>query len=69
MACSKPPKGGARWTLRLLDNPYESGRARNGTPTSTFPRAKTIVLVEDISHPRQGFTLRSFCCRRSQEPG
>ena len=44
LACSKPPKGRARWTLRLLENKVvELGKARGGRTERAYVGAPWVV--------------------------
>ncbi len=48
LACSKPPKGRARWTLRLLESKVLELRDVDRARDSTIGRAKKNILLSQI---------------------
>ena len=56
LACSKPPKGRARWTLRLLENKVVELGIVDRASDSTIGRAlkKTLPSPPALGHPAEG---------------
>jgi hypothetical protein len=58
LACSKPPKGRARWTLRLLENKVVELGIVDRASDSTIGRALKKILFSPIApvlgHPAEG---------------
>ena len=48
LACSKPPKGRARWTLRLLESKVLELRDVDRARDLTIGRAKKNILLSQI---------------------
>src|SRR4030088_992683 len=63
LACSKPPKGRARWTLRLLENKVvELGivdRASNSTIGRALKKTSSSPTADSAGLPRRRRTARS----------
>jgi hypothetical protein len=63
LACSKPPKGRARWTLRLLENKVvELGivdRASDSTIGRTLKKTPSSPIVDNNGSSRRRPTARS----------
>ena len=60
LACSKPPKGRARWTLRLLENKVVELGIVDRASDSTIGRALKKTLFSPIAgSPRRRPTARS----------
>ena len=60
LACSKPPKGRARWTLRLLEKKVVELRIVDRASDSTIGRAlKFLTEADNLSRPRLGERLGS----------
>jgi hypothetical protein len=54
LACSKPPKGRARWTLRLLENKVVELGIDN-RPRTKFWRIVTFTYKPDFTQKRELF--------------
>ena len=63
LACSKPPKGRARWTLRLLENKVvELGivdRASDSTIGRTLKKTRSSPIADSNGSSRRRPTARS----------
>ena len=61
LACSKPPKGRARWTLRLLENKVVELGIVDRASDSTIGRAKTLFspIAASTGSSRRRPTARS----------
>jgi hypothetical protein len=63
LACSKPPKGRARWTLRLLENKVvELGiveRASDSTIARTLKKTRFSPIAASTGSSRRRLTARS----------
>ena len=63
LACSKPPKGRARWTLRLLGNKVVELGIVDRASDSTIGRTRKKTLQPHRRHPAEG-QQRVRSCRR-----
>ena len=63
LACSKPPKGRARWTLRLLENKVVElkivDRASDSTIGRTLKKTFSSLIADSVGSSRRRLTARS----------